>query len=156
MIVLATIQGERIMWFPNRRILFFADADIDADGSGPSTPGDTYLPDTTYHFDGKPLNAYETNFIAVPPIVITGVSPIVLGCHCRLRNLQNNVVAAALVGDVGPRTKIGEISVALARELGIPSNPVTGGMDAHDLLYEIFPGRAAECNGRLWPLQPYG
>lgn len=153
--VLALNHGERIMLFPNGRIMFFGRAMIDADGSGPETPGDTFIPDTTYHFQGIALNSHETNFIAVPPAVILGVNPTVLGCHVRVRNMQNNLRAVALVGDVAPTDGIGEISVALAKELGVPPSPINGGMDEHDMLYEIFPGIPASCNGRTWPLQPY-
>jgi hypothetical protein len=53
-------------------------------------------------------------------------------------------VAYALVADVGPRDKIGEGSIALARELGIPSSPKKGGA-ASGVQYVVFPGSG---NGR--------
>lgn len=153
--MLAVNQGVQIAAYPNGRVIFIGRFMIDADGSGPQIPGDTFQPDTTYHYQGKALNAWETNFIAVPPQIIRGVKPVVLGCHVRVRNLQNNLVATALVGDVAPRDGCGEGSPALAKELGIPPSPISGGIEDHDIFYEIFPGIPAQCNGRTWPLQPY-
>ena len=48
-------------------------------------------------------------------------------------------VAYAIYGDRGPRTKIGEGSIALARALGIPSDPVRGGTQG-GVTYIVFPG----------------
>jgi hypothetical protein len=47
---------------------------------------------------------------------------------------------------VGPASKIGEASIALAAALGIPSNPKNGGT-AHGIVYIVFPG-----SQQGWPL----
>jgi hypothetical protein len=57
-----------------------------------------------------------------------------------------------MVGDVGPRKKIGEISIAAARAVGMPDSPRSGGEDQKIVEYEIFPGRKATINGVTYPL----
>lgn len=57
-----------------------------------------------------------------------------------------------MVGDVGPRRKVGEISIAAARAVGMPSSPRSGGEDDKIVEYEIFPGRVATINGVTYPL----
>ena len=153
--IIATIQGEKIRHFlPSGLVTFIGDVDIDCDGSGGNPDHDPYFqPDTSYHFQGKALNAYTTNFIVVPPQVVSGVVPVVLGCRAKVRDLRTNKRADALVGDVGPRAKVGEISVALARELGIPSSPVSGGEEEFCFSYELFPGQPAYVHGVNYPLQ---
>ena len=46
----------------------------------------------------------------------------------------------AIYADVGPSRKIGEASIAAARELGIPWNPRTGGTEAKVIRYIVFAG----------------
>jgi hypothetical protein len=57
-----------------------------------------------------------------------------------------------MTGDVGPHSKIGEISIAVARAVGIPASPRSGGEDRKIVEYEIFPGREATINGVTFPL----
>ncbi|PYJ80472.1 MAG: hypothetical protein DME69_00520 [Verrucomicrobia bacterium] len=52
----------------------------------------------------------------------------------------------AVYADVGPASKIGEGSIALAAALGVPSSPKSGGV-AHGIVYIVFPGSA-----QGWPL----
>lgn len=59
-------------------------------------------------------------------------------------NLRNRKTAYAIFADVGPKDKIGEGSIALAKKLGIDSSPRTGGI-ADSVLYYVFPGSG---NGR--------
>jgi hypothetical protein len=54
--------------------------------------------------------------------------------------------AFAIVGDIGPANKLGEGSIALAKILGIPSNPRSGGVPS-GVAYALFPG-----SGRGTPL----
>jgi hypothetical protein len=56
--------------------------------------------------------------------------------------------AFALFADIGPREKLGEGSIALARALGIPSSPREGGAEG-GVVYLVFPGSG---NGRPRPL----
>jgi len=57
-----------------------------------------------------------------------------------------------MVGDVGPKRKIGEISIAAARAVGMGASPRSGGEDKKIVQYEIFPGRKATINGVTYPL----
>lgn len=54
---------------------------------------------------------------------------------------------AAIVGDVGPKGKWGEGSIALAKALGIPSSPRYGGT-SHGVTFLVFPGSAST---PAWP-----
>lgn len=56
--------------------------------------------------------------------------------------LCGDMGCAAVVADFGPAHKYGEGSIALAKALGIPSSPRTGGAD-FGVSYIIFPGSAA-------------
>jgi hypothetical protein len=96
-------------------------------------------------------------FIVVPPMIINGVQPIVLGCRCVVTNTANNQHTEAVVADVGPHNHIGEISVACARAIGVPvGHPHEangGGASAPHIHYQLFPGKAAVVNGVTYPLQ---
>lgn len=153
---LAKIQGEYIRYFePAKRCCFFGDADIDADGSSGNTYNDPYFqPDTTYHFKGKALNSETTKFIVVPPIVVSGVGPVVLGCHARVTDFRTGKRCLAVVGDLGPMFKVGEVSIAAARALDIPWHPVTGGLQEFCFFYELWPGQPAAVDGVVYTLQP--
>lgn len=61
-----------------------------------------------------------------------------LGDYCLVFNKKNNMLAYAIFADIGPKGKIGEGSVALARKLGISSDPRKGGTK-DSLLYVVFP-----------------
>ena len=54
-------------------------------------------------------------------------------------NARNRRLTFAIFADQGPRSKIGEGSIALAELLQIPSSPKTGGVDG-DIIYAVFPG----------------
>jgi hypothetical protein len=56
-------------------------------------------------------------------------------------------VAFAVFADIGPPTKLGEGSIALADRLGIPSNPKSGGGTSSGVLTIVFPG-----SGTAWPI----
>jgi hypothetical protein len=62
-----------------------------------------------------------------------------LGDISAVYNVANGRLAFAIVADLGPRTKFGEGSIALARELGIRSDVRTGGTDK-GIIYLTFPG----------------
>lgn len=154
--IVVTIQGCEILQHEDGHVSFLADADIDCDGSGGNPDNDPYFqPDTTLHRNGRALNAYAESFIVVPPSIIKGVVPVVLGCKARVLYRKTGIYRDAVVGDVGPRTKIGELSVALAKRLGIPHNPNYGGeSDFRLVLYEIWPGIPATVDGLDYQLQP--
>ncbi len=57
-----------------------------------------------------------------------------------------------MVGDLGPLTKIGELSIAAANAIGIDGNPKTGGTDKPILKYELWPDTPAVINGIRYAL----
>lgn len=74
-------------------------------------------------------------YIAIPPELVTlGVR---LGDYCIVS--YNNVQVGAIVADIGPRKRIGEGSMALAKKLKIPSSPKNGGVDSN-VKYTVFAG----------------
>lgn len=100
------------------------------------------------------LDAYEEPYIVLPPAVIAAVRPIVLGSHAKVTYHRTGRSVWAVVGDVEPSRKIGELSVAAARALGMPANPVTGGeSDDTQVEYRIWPGQPAMVQGVVYELQ---
>lgn len=150
---LAVIQNCPIVLCADGVIRFTADADIDSDG-GPNVDHDTcWQPDTTYHYQGKPINAQVVPYVVIPEGILNLVGPRGLGCHCVVRNPLNGRIANAVLVDLGPTRKVGEISAALARRLGVNPNSVSGGEEHHVIEYEIYIGVPAEVDGITYPLQ---
>lgn len=150
MTVLAIIEGHSITIDDAGVVRYSAKAAIDGDGSGSSHGDPDFQPDTSLHFQGKALNADLVPYIAVPPRIINGVEPIVLGCSAIVSYKGKRV--SAVVGDIGPKKNLGEISIACAEALGIPSSPISGGVD-FGVDYEIHPGVRATVNGITYDLQ---
>jgi hypothetical protein len=155
--ILDTVQGSRIYRDPTTDIVrFIGNADIDCDGSGGNPDHDPYFqPDTTLHYHGKALNAYEVPYVVVPPIVCKKTRGKVLGCRCYVVNLVNSLVMETVVGDVGPRSKVGEMSPAAAEALGLDGNPNHGGTEDFLIYYEIYPNVPAIVGGITYDLQSY-
>jgi len=88
-------------------------------------------------------------YIALPPKVMHIDGQCVrddkacLGDIAVVMNSRNEKLSYAIVADQGPRTRIGEGSIALAKALGIRSSPRTGGTD-RGILYLVFPGSGNE------------
>lgn len=150
--IIAIIENERIILDNTGRVSYHSKAAIDVDGSGPAHNDPDYQNDTSLHLNGKPLNADLDCYIVVPPAIIHGVLPVVLGCQARVT--YKGKFHAAVVGDISPKTKLGELSRALAIALGIPPSPVSGGEDDHIVGYELWPGKAAVVDGKAYDLQP--
>lgn len=113
---------------------------------------------TWYKEPGAALNdpaAYVDSetvpYIVVPPIIIQKTKGIVRGCKASVSFGAVSVIC--VVADKGPVNKVGELSIAAARALGIPSSPRNGGMDEPRLKYELWPGVAAKVNGKTYVLQ---
>src|SRR5260370_36748256 len=87
------------------------------------------------------LDATQIPFIALPPD-FARVYGIRLGDLAVVVNVANGRSAYAVYADVGPRGRIGEGSVALARELKIPSKPRWDRAPS-GVTYLIFPGPSA-------------
>ena len=152
--VIATIEGEDIVENDDGTVSFTAKAAIDSDGSGPHFGDSTAQDDTSLHQDGEPLNSSVDKYIVVPPAIVRGVKGVVLGCQAHVTNKDNGLETDAVVGDVGPRHKLGEISISTAEALGIDSSPTHGGIDDHVIFYELTPGKAAIVDGKEYTLQP--
>lgn len=152
--LIATIENEPILLDAGGRVYYHAKAAIDCDGTGPHYGDPDAQSETSLKWNGTSLNADEDRYIVVPPAIIRGVGPVVLGCRVRVTNEENGKSTLAVVGDVGPHTKLGEISRATAIALGIDPSPTSGGMDAHHCFYEIWPGVAAVVDGKEYHLQP--
>jgi hypothetical protein len=77
----------------------------------------------------------------IPYIVLPGnhSAGAKLGDFAVVFNHKNGKIANAIYADIGPSSKIGEGSIALAKALDIPSSPRTGGV-ANDVMYIVFPG----------------
>ena len=136
-------------------ILLVTDADIDSDGPGgshakdPCWQGDTSLHDS----HGVPCDSRIFPGVVVPP-VLTSELGVRIG-DFAVAFYQDKIMPCQ-VYDSGPRTKIGEISVALAWALGIPPVPTDmndrdarafaevraarRGNDVRNLVTVIFPG----------------
>jgi hypothetical protein len=149
--VIETIEGHDVILENDGRITYTAKAAIDADGSGPSLGDPDFQNDTSRHLHGKALDATKVRYIVVPPSIIRAVTPIVLGCQAHVSFRGKTV--DAVVGDVGPEEKIGEISVKCAADLGIKDSPTHGGVSG-GVHYEIIPGQAAMVDGIKFPLTP--
>jgi hypothetical protein len=89
------------------------------------------------------VNAEKMNFIVLPGGLNLGAK---LGDFAVVIRPDTGAYDYAVYGDVGPRNKLGEASMALADALHIPSSPRTGGV-AHGILYFVFAGTAKQ-----WPL----
>ncbi len=142
-------------------------------GSGDPCPG-AFVSATSLHLpgkDGKPLprsspfkyvDSATVPFVVVPPMIIRGVAGVVMGCRAVVTNTKNGKSVEAVVADGGPSNKLGEISLACAKAIGVPAgegstHPAnSGGVDAdsHIIHYRLFPGVAAMVNGVTYPLQP--
>lgn len=147
--IIVNIEGQDIHW-DGTYVTFQGRGRIDDDGTGDDHNDSDHQNETSL----KPnLNADEDRYIVVPPQIIKGVPPIVLGSQAWVS--YQGQETAAVVGDVGPRHRLGEISIALAQALGINSNANTGGIDTPDLIFKIQPGRAAFVDSKVYHLQAY-
>lgn len=87
------------------------------------------------------VDAETVPYIVVPPLIIQHTMGIVRGCKARVT--FNSKSADCVVADRGPSNKIGELSIAAARAIGLPSSPRNGGTERQEVLYELWPGIAA-------------
>lgn len=116
-------------------------------GAGDPAPG-YYMTETAYsdpvrhrNDPRKYVDSQHVPYIAIPPILEKyGVK---LGDLCMV--VYKDKRCAAIVADIGPRSKIGEGSMALAMALGINASPKNGGVDAGVQFY-IFCG-----TDKPWP-----
>ncbi|MEI7032529.1 glycoside hydrolase family 75 protein [Streptomyces pratensis] len=117
-------------------VFWKADMDIDCDGRETAVCNkrtDPYfLPETAFRTSrGEPLDS-----AALPHVVVPGPSGV---WDYRTAGLTGGSVVAVVyrdrvrygvIGDTGPAGIIGEASYAMARELGIDPDPVSGGAES--------------------------
>lgn len=87
------------------------------------------------------IDARNVPYIALPKDFVERFG-IGLGDVAVVVNEANGRSGYAVFADVGPRGRIGEGSIALARELGIPADPRHGQAFGR-ITYLIFPGSGA-------------
>ena len=87
------------------------------------------------------VDAETVPYIVVPPLIIQKTMGIVRGCKAQVTFRSRSV--DCVVADRGPSNKIGELSIAAARAIGLPSSPRNGGTEKQEVLYELWPGIAA-------------
>lgn len=121
---------------------------LDADNEPKVFPGGVIASMTWYRHPGIPASdpaAYVDSetvpYIVVPPLIVQKTAGVVRGCRARASFDGRSV--ECVVADRGPATKVGELSIAAARALGIPSSPRNGGRSKADVSYELWPGQAA-------------
>lgn len=151
--VATTIEGTAVIIDHNGDILWWAGAMIDVDGLGPAHGDPDYQRRTTLLYNGRYLNADEDPYIVTPPAVEALVAPKVLGCQAEMLNTRTGLWTPGVVGDTGPRKKLGEMSALSARLIGVPPSPTTGGVSDHIIFYRIRPGIPAIARGKTYQLQ---
>ncbi len=131
-------QAKNGMVNGRRPVYFRAGMAIDADGSPRARQIDpTGQTQTSLrHPDGRSVDAENIPYFVLPGGKYASLG-IKLGDIAAVR--YNGKVAFAVFADVGPRSKLGEGSIALAQELGIPANPRSGGVRG-GVEYLVFPG----------------
>lgn len=124
-------------------LVFTADADIDTDGSGGSRAVDPWwLPETSLRSSaGRSLDSMSFPGIVIP----SGIRAL----GARLGDfgvvIWGGIVASAQIYDFGPKDKTGELSVFLARVLGLVPPNVTdrhaasNAPDVTDVVYVLYP-----------------
>ena len=154
--IVATIESEEITEHDDGSVTFRAKAAVDTDGIGPLHGDPDAQRTTSLTWQGKSLNADIDKYIVVPPAIIAGVKGVVLGCQASCFHIRTRKTTLAVVGDIGPHKKLGEVSVATAKALGIDPSPTTGGTSSHVIEYTLYPGKPAVVDGKQYSLQPSG
>jgi hypothetical protein len=115
----------------------------------------TYF-DKTKNWDDpdRYLDSYSIPYIVVEGFIRRRAKGVVLGCKAKVTNTRNGKSVGSIVGDMGPLMKIGELSMAAARAIGINADPKRGGESDHIIQYELWPGQAAVINDKTYDLIP--
>ncbi len=121
--------------------------DVDADGHPDARKIDPRNgnPNTTLRYaEGNgSVNADAVPYVVLPKGQFKehGVK---VGDLAIVRNKENGALTVAVFGDVGPRHKRGEGSMALARELGLNPSPTHGGTQSRNIEYLAIPGSGGD------------
>jgi hypothetical protein len=113
---------------------------------GKHDPAPGYYVSMTALFDARITNERNprrfVDAVTIPYVVLPpeGFKHARLGDFATVVNLRNDKIAAAIVADESaPELSMGEGSIALAKALGIDSNPRSGGGEK-GIGYIIYPG----------------
>ena len=121
---------------------------LDSDNEPKVFPGGVIASTTWYRHPGKLrsdpaayVDSETVPYIVVPPLVIQKTKGVVRGCKARATWKGKSV--DCVVADRGPADKVGELSIAAARAIGLPESPRHGGTEKQEVLYELWPDVAA-------------
>lgn len=78
-------------------------------------------------------------YIVLPGGIVGQAGEPKLGDLAAVFNERNGRLSYAIVAEVGPRSHLGEGSIALAKRLGLPDNPRSGGVES-GIAMVVFPG----------------
>jgi Fungal chitosanase of glycosyl hydrolase group 75 len=87
------------------------------------------------------VDATKIPYVVLPPQLLASrtAGGARLGDFAAVMNTVNRKFGFAIFADVGPKDKLGERSIALAQEIGVPSDPKRGGAKG-GIAYLLFPG----------------
>lgn len=148
--LLLTVRKTQV--FDDGRFLTFTcKGDVDNDGPDGNPEHDPDHQDqTSLRHNGESINSEVVRGIVLPPEVIRAVAPKVMGSQCWAS--FKGTEADGVVFDVGPRGKIGEMSVAMAKAIGVPPSPTHGGVPA-GVSYRVQYSVPAVVDGVTYSLQ---
>jgi hypothetical protein len=134
------LPSDRLIKLDNGMVYLRSKLAVDADG-GSDWRNDRYGQATTSltNADGIALNANRVNYFVLPMTDEYKQMGIKLGDLAWVRNTRTGKMVAAIFGDHGPKTKIGEGSQALCRALGLSGDPNHGGTDKKEIEFLIQP-----------------
>lgn len=100
----------------------------------------TALEDNTWppHHPNRYVHSGEVPFFVLPSKPKFG--PTVLGDLAIFFNIENGKSSWAIYADIGPANQIGEGSMKLNENLGLSSNPKSGGTEKEIIITVLFPG----------------
>ena len=120
-----------------------------------------YVSATSYEFPGlsrgdpfRYVDAAKVPYIVLPSHWRAEAKGVVLGCKAQIEDTHTGNVIDAVVADFGPKSKLGEASIAAANLCGVRSSPKDGGTADLRFRYTFWPGVAAEINGVKYSLIP--
>lgn len=121
---------------------------LDVDNEPKVFPGGIIASMTWYRHPGKLrsdptayVDSETVPYIVVPSLIVQKTAGVVRGCKARVT--WNGRSVECVVADRGPSSKIGELSIAAARAVGLPASPRSGGTEEPQVKYELWPGVAA-------------
>lgn len=129
---------------------------------GPNDPAPGfYVSATAYEWKGfkahdpkRYVDSETVPYVVVSPSIRRAAKGVVMGCKAVITNTVTGQSVEAVVADIGPRQKIGELSIAAAKAVGVDGNPRSGGTEKKIIHYQIFPGTPAVVNGVKYNLIP--